>query len=545
MPKRARASDNQNPLSSARKGSGSSTKSVSNKSDRDARGLWHRKSGAGYHLFLSYYGSQPSGVVTGDDEFIRTAACVKPTVLNHGGSGGMSRAAKRRRQKKIMGSGISGRSDGALHYQHNPDEENNIGKSAFGCENTVLASQIQQLVDETHPLMQAFSSTNNKYPQLTRFVHALSRPLPLTLRFRHNQQSSCVELKEQFTMDYSDMIAPVVFDPSNSIYQSTPTSTLNKSNIGQTCPKLKQLIVESSMNGTVARQELGSMLPVISLRSVRAIMEGSKVLDICASPGSKTLQALEIVCGGSASSSKQCMGRVIANDVHSGRLDSLRAAVLRSGLPECVTSRVTYTNYDASVFPAPKSGKLFDAVICDVPCGGDGTIRKDKHILPIWSPNISNSMHGLQLKIIRRALELVKVGGVVCYSTCSLNPIEDEAVVAAALGGNNDQGAQYELLDWSPQRSLPGFLTRPGVKTWKVAFHGHDVEDTNDNGDFDGLAFFDDYDCAIDAGMKDASPTFWPNKADNVRIGLERCSRLLPQDQDSGGFFLALIKRMS
>jgi multisite-specific tRNA:(cytosine-C5)-methyltransferase len=253
---------------------------------------------------------------------------------------------------------------------------------------------------------------------------------------------------------------------------------------------------------------------------------------------------LEIVCGGSASSSKQCKGRVIANDVHSGRLDSLRAAVLRSGLPECVTSRVTYTNYDASVFPAPKSGKLFDAVICDVPCGGDGTIRKDKHILPMWSPNISNSMHVLQLKILRRALELVKVGGVVCYSTCSLNPIEDEAVVAAVFGGSNDKGAQYELMDWS-QSSFPGLLTRPGVHTWKVAFHGHDIEDTNDNGDFDGLTFYDDYECAMGAGTMGASPTFWPNKAKNVRIGLERCSRLFPQDQDSGGFFLALIKRMS
>jgi 16S rRNA C967 or C1407 C5-methylase (RsmB/RsmF family) len=155
-------------------------------------------------------------------------------------------------------------------------------------------------------------------------------------------------------------------------------------------------------------------------------------------------------------------------------------------------------------------------------------------------------MHGLQLRILQRALELVKVGGVVCYSTCSLNPIEDEAVVAAALlgGSNNLGGAVYELLDW-PQSSLPGFLHRPGVHTWNVAFYGQDDKDTNDNDDdFDSLSFCDNYNNALDAGMKEARPTFWPNEAGNVRIGLDRCTRLFPQDQDSGGFFLALIKRI-
>jgi 16S rRNA C967 or C1407 C5-methylase (RsmB/RsmF family) len=189
------------------------------------------------------------------------------------------------------------------------------------------------------------------------------------------------------------------------------------------------------MDGTLARQEIGSMLPVICLRSCGSIKAGSKVLDLCASPGSKCLQALEIV---SAKRTDGKRGRVIANDVHTGRLDALRDAVLRSGMPESIWERVTYTNYDASVFPAPKSGKLFDAIICDVPCGGDGTIRKDKHILPMWSPNISNAIHKLQLKMLSRALELVRVGGVVCYSTCSLNPIEDEAIVSAVLLGKEN-----------------------------------------------------------------------------------------------------------
>jgi 16S rRNA C967 or C1407 C5-methylase (RsmB/RsmF family) len=538
MPKRARArSDHRNPLSSARKDSASSTKDNSDKADRNAQGLWHRKSGAGYHLFLSYYGSQPCGVVAGDGEFInipeRDRSDLRSSASNTGVSLGMSRAAKRRRQKK----NAEQRSEGALQEQQKSFEDEIIGNPAVGCKNTGMSSQMQSC-DSTHPLVQAFISKSNKYPHLTRFVYALSRPLPLTLRFRDYEQSSAAKVKEHLAKDYAEFIAPVAFDPANSIFQATPKSSLHKSNIGQTCPKLKQLVVDSSINGTIARQELGSMLPVICLRSVRAITAGSKVLDICASPGSKTLQALEIVSG-SATQGKR--GRVIANDVHSSRLDSLRAAVHRSGLPESLTSRVTYTNYDASTFPAPKSEKLFDAIICDVPCSGDGTIRKDKHILPMWSPNISNSMHGLQLKILRRALELVKVGGVVCFSTCSLNPVEDEAVVAAALRGGTDD-ALYELLDW-PQSSLPGFLRRPGVHTWKVAFYGQDIKGTNDDGDFGSLSYFDSHGNALDAGVKEAGPTLWPNKTENKRVRLDRCTRLFPQDTDSGGFFLALIKR--
>lgn len=512
----------------------------SSKADRNAQGLWHRKSGVGYHLFLSYYGSQPCGVVAGDDDFISLTTHDKTYILpsksNHDGSLGMSRAAKRRRQKKNSG---PGKKVEALHEQLNSDRGHSVGETSFGCKATGMASQMQSF-DSTHPLVQSYSSTNNKYPHLIRFVHALSRPLPLTLRFRYYDQSSFDKVKVILSKDYSDSIAPVSFDPTFSIYQSTPNSSLHKSNLTTTHPQLKQLIMDSSMNGTIARQELGSMLPVICLRSVRAITMGSKVLDICASPGSKTLQVLEIVGG----SSEQGRGRVIANDVHSGRLDSLRAAVLRSGLPESLTSRVTYTNYDATVFPAPISGKLFDSIVCDVPCGGDGTIRKDKHILPMWSPNISNSMHILQLKILQRALELVKIGGVVCYSTCSLNPIEDEAVVAAALGGSTDTGTLYELLDW-PHSCLPGFSRRPGVHSWKVAFYGQGGTDSDDNDDFERLSFFDDYAKALEIGIKEASPTFWPNKAENVRIRLDRCTRLFPQDHDSGGFFLALIKRIS
>jgi 16S rRNA C967 or C1407 C5-methylase (RsmB/RsmF family) len=301
----------------------------------------------------------------------------------------------------------------------------------------------------------------------------------------------------------------------------------------------------------MARQEIGSMLPVIALIGVGKLQYGSKVLDMCASPGSKTLQALEVVascCTSHSNNRKQ--GRIVANDIHPLRLKALRDAIERSGVPESLTRRIKYTNHDASNFPTAKSGAKFDCIIADVPCSGDGTIRKDSHILPNWVPSIGNSLHALQLSILKRAIQLLKVGGVVAYSTCSLNPVEDEAVVASALTWGNDlEKGSVELLDW-PENSLPGFKRRCGVTKWRIAhydWNGETDEDCDSLLESDGmprLSWFDSYDAAKDASMPHAVESMWPPETKvSKSMNIEKCTRLLPQDNDTGGFFVALIRK--
>ena len=73
-------------------------------------------------------------------------------------------------------------------------------------------------------------------------------------------------------------------------------------------------------------------------------------------------------------------------------------------------------------------------MLCDVPCSGDGTLRKNPDIWDSWQPRASASMFPLQLAILTRGLQLLRPGGYLVYSTCSLSPIENEAVLAAALG---------------------------------------------------------------------------------------------------------------
>ena len=498
---RARKQKRDNPLSLARS-SGDNSK---------AGLLWFRKSGAGYHLFLSFFSQQPGAVcklpdrsekdpqeVGNDDDVAREARKGRPK--------GMSRAAKRRRKHKAP---------------CNVDVDTSAHEDDQGVDAIAL--------DQSQPLVQAFESKTNEWMQLKGFVGALSRPLPLTIRLRDVDAVDATErmnrLKQKLE-DFSDLIGPVRYD--KSIYQSRPGCSLCKSSLGKISPDLKEVIVSGSMDGLLARQELASMLPVLALRRVGALKAGAKVLDLCSSPGSKTLQALEVVC------SSNRRGKVIANDINASRLQSLREAVIRSGVDEELTDRVTFTNFDGSAFPLPKSGKLFDCIICDVPCSGDGTIRKDKHILPMWSPATSNALHPLQLDILRRALVLVRVGGTVSYSTCSLNPIEDEAVVSAALA-NDDR---YELLDW-PSDLLPGFVTRRGISDWRVAFYNQNSVEGDDSDDFGQLSFYDSHIKAKEKSETGSCETLWPTG----KVPLSRCMRLWPQDQDTGGFFVAIIRR--
>ncbi len=94
---------------------------------------------------------------------------------------------------------------------------------------------------------------------------------------------------------------------------------------------------------------------------------------------------------------------------------------------------------------------------------GDGTMRKNRLIWKNWNHKNGNGLHSLQLQILDRGVELLKVGGRIVYSTCSFNPIENEAVVAEMLKLAN---GSVRLVDVSSE--LPALQRRPGLDAWKV-----------------------------------------------------------------------------
>lgn len=166
------------------------------------------------------------------------------------------------------------------------------------------------------------------------------------------------------------------------------------------------------------------------------------IFDMCAAPGSKTAQLLELIQSDHMNTLKRPnteipTGFVVANDS-----DAKRAFMLTHQMNRLNTGNIVITNHQAQYFPELKyldykKGEdmrvRYDRILCDVPCSSDAAIRKIPQKWANWNTKDGQSLHPLQLQILRRGIELLKVGGLISYSTCSLNPIENESVVAAAL----------------------------------------------------------------------------------------------------------------
>ena len=194
--------------------------------------------------------------------------------------------------------------------------------------------------------------------------------------------------------------------------------------------------------GFITRQEAVSMVPPVVLNP----QPDDCILDMCAAPGSKTCQILEKLSP---------KGSLVANDA-----SYQRAYMLVHHLRRIMHNNpvVLVTSAEAQFFPQTLS---FDRILADVPCSGDGTSRKNIGIWKQWSQLGALALHALQLDIAWKGVAMLKVGGYICYSTCSHNPVENEAVVAELLRRAN---GSLELVD----APLEGFKVRPGMSHWKV-----------------------------------------------------------------------------
>lgn len=211
--------------------------------------------------------------------------------------------------------------------------------------------------------------------------------------------------------------------------------------------------------GNITRQEAVSMVPPLALN----VSPSHKCLDMCAAPGSKTSQLLEIVTR-SLAGPPEDQGLVVANDSDTDRAYMLVHQCRRINSPLLIV-----TTHKGQMFPTIKGDvKLkkdgyFDRVLCDVPCSGDGTLRKNPAIWGKWSTSSGFALHPLQLIIAQRGVQLLKTGGLMVYSTCSMSPYEDEAVIAELL---RQYEGQLELVD--AREFIPLFKARPGMSNWHV-----------------------------------------------------------------------------
>jgi len=187
-------------------------------------------------------------------------------------------------------------------------------------------------------------------------------------------------------------------------------------------------------------QEVSSMLPVLALLP----KPGELVLDLCASPGSKTTQM---------SARMENKGTIIANDKELGRI-----TILATNLERCGCTNIVVTRHDGVILceKLKKLGYKFDKILLDVPCSGEGTTRSSPKTFIIWNPKMIEKMSRLQRKLASSALPLLKEGGEVIYSTCTYAPEENERNVSFLVDNFNLEVQEI---------TLP-LKTRPGITEW-------------------------------------------------------------------------------
>jgi NOL1/NOP2/sun family putative RNA methylase len=222
-------------------------------------------------------------------------------------------------------------------------------------------------------------------------------------------------------------------------------------------------------------QEISSMLPMLALKPSNEDF----VLDLCASPGSKTTQAAAMMNNG---------GFILANELNMGRIGILNSNLERCGVMNTIVSRKEGVALCERLLQ--KSRIRFDKILVDAPCSGEGTLRKSPKTFEMWNINMIKKIAKTQRQLVAAAFKLLKVDGVMIYSTCTLSPEENEMTVNFLL---KNFDCEVEALN------LP-LKFRSGVCEWE------------------GEKF-------------------------NDEVG--KCLRLYPQDNDSDGFFVARIRKKS
>ncbi|MBA3064574.1 RsmB/NOP family class I SAM-dependent RNA methyltransferase, partial [Candidatus Woesearchaeota archaeon] len=187
-------------------------------------------------------------------------------------------------------------------------------------------------------------------------------------------------------------------------------------------------------------------------------------------PGSKTTQLAAIM---------QNKGVLISNDSDYKRMAPLSFNIQRTG-----ATNTLVTLMEGRFFKMP-----FDKILLDAPCSGTGTIRKSLKTLKMWNPNMVKRIAGTQRQLIDVAFNCLKPNGIITYSTCTLEPEENEAIINFLL--NKYENAKLEKINLNIKHG-------PAVKEFNCEKYNKEIE---------------------------------------------KCLRIWPQDNDTCGFFVAKIRK--
>ncbi|MHB1936531.1 MAG: transcription antitermination factor NusB [Acidobacteriaceae bacterium] len=188
--------------------------------------------------------------------------------------------------------------------------------------------------------------------------------------------------------------------------------------------------------------------------------KGTRILDCCAAPGGKTAVLLQ----------NNPEAELLACDIHPTRLATMRRRLVGDMESGRVETRVA----DAAMLTGAGP---FDRILCDVPCTGTGTLARNPEIRHRLQPEHLTRQAERQRQILSAGLRLLAPGGRLLYSTCSLEPEENEAVVEACLESEQNSADRWKRLDLCDEFDR---LVREGV------VRGEAVEELRASGFHDG-----------------------------------------------------------
>ena len=289
---------------------------------------------------------------------------------------------------------------------------------------------------------EAFLKRYSELTDIDKFTESSLKPLRKTIRV-NTLKTSIQEIKSRFDLK------PIPWCKEGFF--------INKLSVGNT---------KEHYLGYIYLQGAASMIPPLVLNP----RPNDIILDTCASPGSKTTQMAAMI---------ENQGLIIAND---SKIDRLKPLTLN--LQRCGVTNTIITRMEGHWFK-----NRFDKILLDAPCSGIGTIRKSYKTIKMWNPQTIKKMSSLQKRLITNSFEILNEGGTLVYSTCTLEPHEDEAVVDYLLKRYDNAKLEKFSLD----------LKRGSITE-----------------EFEGDVYSSE---------------------------VKKCLKLWPQDNDTEGFFVAKIRK--
>ena len=218
-------------------------------------------------------------------------------------------------------------------------------------------------------------------------------------------------------------------------------------------------------------QEASSMFLSHVLRSL--VPDPVMMLDLCAAPGGKSTCALSALAEGSV---------LFCNEPVAPRAQVLAENIQKWHLPQLANHQSPITTHhsqlitNATAADYARSGLMFDVILTDVPCSGEGMFRKDEGAAAEWSLANVDRCQSLQRDIVGTVWPCLKPGGLLIYSTCTFNTLENEtntAWIASELGATTVEvstDSSWNITGWmlpgqplAAYRFLPGFTRGEGL----------------------------------------------------------------------------------